>query len=458
MNLLLSSINHHHHYPHQQIYMENNHCTKKNCIIKKAASNSIEQLKKLDVNNNNYDDDDDDDDDDRRNVNEKEEDVVDDDATFLNFSSYLNRNLSEKEMRDQFYKEYVLGAKIGEGGFGVIFSALRRKDNRPVAVKVIKKSKVSQWYEFDKDKLNKTNATTSQDMSGGKLNEEHSDDVTMSPLPARIPLEIALMIRVRHVENCIEILDYLEQKSCFIIVMERFETCKDLFDFITEKTAANSTNTSGLSEALCRSYFRQIVEAIQAIHALGVVHRDIKDENILVDVATNRLKLIDFGAGAFFTPTTKKSKNTKDEQSTLNSSLRFTDFHGTRVYSPPEWILQQCYYGDRAAVWSLGVLLFNMIYGDIPWEEDSDIVNCRLYSKKNFEYNSSNSTSDNDEEEADTGLHINQVDDLIRKCLHINQNERIKLEHILKHKWFDVKTTTTATTMTSAKNHGRKSF
>ena len=71
-----------------------------------------------------------------------------DDDIFMAFSSYVNKNMSEKKMRAQFNKDYVLGARIGEGGFGIIFSATRCKDNRPVAVKVIRKSKVNQWYDF----------------------------------------------------------------------------------------------------------------------------------------------------------------------------------------------------------------------------------------------------------------------------------------------------------------------
>ena len=167
-----------------------------------------------------------------------------------------------------------------------------------------------------------------------------------------MPLEVALMIAVKNIEGTVKILDFFERVDSYVIVMERPESCKDMFDYISEK--------GSLDEKVAANFFRQVVQTVLACHSSGVIHRDIKDENILVNLKTGKLKLIDFGSGSFI----------KDDH--------YTEFEGTRVYSPPEWIRCGRYLGDEATVWSLGILLYDMVCGDIPFETDTEICNAHL--------------------------------------------------------------------------------
>lgn len=106
-------------------------------------------------------------------------------------------------------------------------------------------------------------------------------------------MEICLLNKVTQLpgNGIIKMLDWLDAGTEYHIIMERPEEVKDLFDYLTEYGVLDDTTA--------KTFFRQVLEAVATIHKAGVVHRDIKDENILVDMNTRELKLIDFGGGAF---------------------------------------------------------------------------------------------------------------------------------------------------------------
>ena len=104
-----------------------------------------------------------------------------------------------------------------------------------------------------------------------------------------IPTEVYLQQGLDH-PNIIKLYDSFEYAQAYVLVLERPPEHKDLFDFITERKRLTENEAKGL--------FYQVVEAAIYCESRGVFHRDIKDENILLDLKTYQIKLFDFGSGS----------------------------------------------------------------------------------------------------------------------------------------------------------------
>uniref|UniRef100_H2ZGG8 non-specific serine/threonine protein kinase n=1 Tax=Ciona savignyi TaxID=51511 RepID=H2ZGG8_CIOSA len=149
--------------------------------------------------------------------------------------------------------------------------------------------------------------------------------------------------------------------------------------------------------------FLQIVEAVRHCHANGVVHRDIKDENVLLNLHTSEAKLIDFGCGTMLK---------------VRIETAYTEFAGTPEFYPPEWFLERRYMGRKVDAWSLGVLLYTMVEAEVPFQKEKDIIACELRHKR-----AQTTTSE-------------ACRHLISLMLQKDQHARPSLSEILHHPWF----------------------
>ena len=137
----------------------------------------------------------------------------------------------------------------------------------------------------------------------------------------------------------VKIYETFETNHHFCIAME-YICAGDLLNFIKKRTK--------LSEQTAKFIFKQIILAIQFIHSKKIIHRDIKLDNILIDL-DNKIKLCDFGVSKF-----------------LNSTKLF-DQCGTPAYIAPE-ILRNEGYDFSVDVWSAGVVLYAMLSGNVPFK------------------------------------------------------------------------------------------
>ncbi|CAF0880894.1 unnamed protein product [Adineta ricciae] len=264
-------------------------------------------------------------------------------------------NKSNSSTVDPLRARYLIAHKLASGGFGEVYAGIRKKDGMPVALKVVPKK---------------------------RMREVNTPD-------GRLPLEVVLLRRVAKVKNVIHMLDYFVHNDQLVIVLERPEHCCDLYDFITARP-------NGIDERLARDFLKQIIQILKDVHQCGVLHRDIKDENFLVDTRTGQIYLIDFGSGAIF-----------------HEGI-YTDFEGTACYAPPEWVTCRRYFGLPQTVWSLGILLYDLVCGDIPFVDELSIVKCQPQFPAHL-------SSD--------------CIQLIEQCLSIRSSERPTLDECLQSEW-----------------------
>uniref|UniRef100_A0AAG5DWI2 Protein kinase domain-containing protein n=2 Tax=Anopheles atroparvus TaxID=41427 RepID=A0AAG5DWI2_ANOAO len=278
-------------------------------------------------------------------------------------------------------EKYETIEKIGQGGFGTVFKARERSNNSIVAVKRVKKE-----------------AGTGEIMIQSML----------------------------HHPNLVSLVEVVREETFVFLVMEFFPM--DLFDQLHHLPTGKM-----LEPELVKSYLYQISDAVNYCHQKGIMHRDLKTCNLLVNLE-GVIKVADFGLACSFTV-----------PSHLSSAI------GTLIYRAPEMLLGSKRYSSSVDIWAIGCIFAEMamakflFYGhhqiiviyDIfnqlgtPTEESWRGVTSLPFYQTAFPCWTKNRLAKRMKTLDETGL------DLLQKCLQYNPADRITAKEILEHKFFE---------------------
>lgn len=165
------------------------------------------------------------------------------------------------------------------------------------------------------------------------------------------PREIAILKKLEGMKGVCKMIDWFESEHTYSIVMEKSENAVDLFDFITSRNNRVDLATS-------MTIFKNLFNTVLALDAENLVHGDLKPENILVNTKTLETTLIDFDSCV------KPFKSGKPRS-------------GTLLFYPPEWFAGEC-DSELMTIWSLGLTLSCMLFGDIPFTIEEEIIESEI--------------------------------------------------------------------------------
>ncbi|TID23951.1 hypothetical protein CANINC_003112 [Pichia inconspicua] len=217
--------------------------------------------------------------------------------------------------REVRFGSYVLGSTLGEGEFGKVKLGWRKDGKLPsqAAIKLIKRDSIP----------------------------------TGSEKEGKIYREITALKRLRH-PNIVRLVEVLQNDKYIGIVLE-YASGGELFDYILDHRY--------LKEPLASKLFAQLVSGVDYMHSKGIVHRDLKLENLLLDKHKN-IVITDFGFVNSF-------------QDPHNDFMKTSC--GSPCYAAPELVVSsEPYEGRKVDVWSCGVILYAMLAGYLPFDDDPE--------------------------------------------------------------------------------------
>ncbi|KAE9598922.1 hypothetical protein Lal_00022336 [Lupinus albus] len=266
----------------------------------------------------------------------------------------------ENKEKTILMQRYELGRLLGQGNFAKVYHARNLKTGQSVAIKVFNK-----------------------------------EMVTRVGMIEQIKREISIMRRLRH-PNVVQLYEVMASKTKIYFVMECVKG-GELFDKVSR---------GKLREDVARKYFQALIDAVDYCHSKGVFHRDLKPENVLLD-ENGDLKISDFGLSALL------------ESRKIDGLLHTTC--GTPAYVAPEVIKKKGYDGDKADIWSCGVILYVLLAGYLPFNDRNLMEMYRKIGKGDFKcppWIAADSKK------------------LLRRILDPNPKTRISITRIMDNSWF----------------------
>ncbi|KAL1224236.1 CBL-interacting serine/threonine-protein kinase 25 [Cardamine amara subsp. amara] len=238
----------------------------------------------------------------------------------------MEEEQQQQQKRRVLFGKYEMGRLLGKGTFAKVYYGKEIITGESVAIKIINKDQV--------------------------LKRNHMIE--------QIKREISIMRLVRH-PNIVELKEVMATKTKIFFIME-FVKGGELFAKIAK---------GKLKEDAARKYFQQLISAVDFCHSRGVSHRDLKPENLLVD-ENGDLKVSDFGLSAL-------------PEQILQDGLLHTQC-GTPAYVAPEVLRKKGYDGAKADIWSCGVVLFVLLAGFLPFQDENLMNMYRKIFKSEFEF------------------------------------------------------------------------
>ncbi len=206
-------------------------------------------------------------------------------------------------------EKYEVIRPLGEGGMGVVYLAVQKRIDRKVAIKSI-----APYLARD------------------------------PAVRERFTAEAAVLARLNH-PNIVTLYDYIEEEGALYLIME----------YVEGQPLSDLLKAGPLPRDLIQKYFSQVLEAFAYAHEQGVVHRDIKPSNIMI-TAGGRVKILDFGVARLL----------QTDHSLTRTGMRI----GTLMYMSPEQVKGEKDITNRSDIYSLGVVLYELLTGRPPYPPD----------------------------------------------------------------------------------------